>query len=95
MRLTHIRHRNEYNILFLIIFLTTTLFINFFHTETNLLENDNCPACNFLNSSFATNIINFFHIPLLSLFSILEIFESFNYTYIFSIDSLARSPPRI
>lgn len=80
---------------FLFIFLFVTLFINFFHTEKTLTESDNCPACNFQNSSLTTSQINFFHLPPPSIFSIFKLTESFNYEYILLVDPSSRSPPQI
>ncbi len=89
------KHRKYYNIIFLFTFLAVTLFINFLHTEETLTENDNCPACNFLNSSFTTSQINFFHLPQLLLLNRLKIFEYFHSNQIFFIDTSSRSPPQI
>jgi len=83
------------NLAFLFIFLLITLFINFFHTEKTSASSNNCPACHFLNSTFTTSQINFFHLPPPSISGILKTFESFNYTYIFIIDPFSRSPPEI
>ncbi|MBA7667412.1 hypothetical protein ES703_75500 [subsurface metagenome] len=83
------------NLAFLFIFLLITLFINFFHTEKATRDNDNCPACRFLHSTFTTSQINFFHLPPPSFSGILKTFESFNYTFIFTIDPSSRSPPQI
>ena len=51
------------NLLFLFVFLIITVFINFFHTEKAFAKDDNCPACNFQNSSLTTSQINFFYLP--------------------------------
>jgi len=83
------------NLAFLFIFLLITLFINFFHTEKAATRDDDCPACHFLKSSSTTSQINFFRLPPLSIAGMLETFESFNYTYIFTIDPSSRSPPEI
>jgi len=84
-----------FNLAFLFIFLLITLFINFFHTETALTRDDDCPACHFLNSTFTTSQINFFHLPPPSISGILKTYEPFNYTFIFTIDPSSRSPPQI
>jgi hypothetical protein len=83
------------NILFLLVFLFATLFINFFHTEKNVMDNDNCPACNFMHSTMATSQINFFHLPQLYFLDILKTFYSFSYQKIFPINPTSRSPPQI
>ena len=88
------KHRKYYNIIFLFTFLAVTLSINFLHTEKTLIENDNCPACKFLNSSFTTSQINFFHLPQFLLLDRLKIFESFNYQQIFFIHPNSRDPPQ-
>jgi hypothetical protein len=59
------------------------------------VSSNNCPACQFLNSTFTTSQINFFHLPLPSISGILKTFESFNYTHIFINDPSSRSPPEI
>ena len=84
-----------FNLAFLFIFLLITLSINFFHTEKTNTSSDNCPACHFLNSTFTTSQINFFHLPPPSISGILKTFESFNYAFIFTIDPSSRSPPQI
>ncbi len=88
-------HRKSLIPIYLFIFLLVTLFINFFHTEKTLAENDNCPACNFLHSSLTTNQINFFHLPSPSLLSLFKTIESFDYEYILLLDPSSRSPPQI
>ena len=88
-------NKKYYNIVFLFIFLFVILFINFFHTEKTLAGNDNCPACQFLNSSLTTSQINFFHLPSLSVICLLESSYSFNYTYILFIEPTSRSPPQV
>jgi len=84
-----------FNLAFLFIFLCVTLFINFFHIETNITEHDNCPACHFQSSVLTTSQINFFHLPPPSLTGILNTFYSIQYTYIFAIPPSSRSPPEI
>lgn len=90
-----LRYKKPLNVVFLFTFLFISLFINFFHTEKNVLPDHFCPACHFQKSTLATNQINFFHIPQLNILEILKTFHSFNYTYIFSIESTSRSPPQI
>ncbi len=89
------RHKKLLCLKSLLIFLFLTLFINFFHTEKTVQPNHFCPACHFLNSTLATNQINFFHLPQLYLLEILKKIESFNYWQVFFIDSTSRSPPQI
>ncbi len=83
------------NLVFLHIFLFTTLFINFFHTDKTVLSKDDCPACNFLHSTLATSQINFFHLPQLYLLDSLKTFYSFSHQKIFSLNPTSRSPPQI
>lgn len=80
---------------FLLVFLCTTLFINFFHTDKTVLSKDNCPACNFLHSALATSQINFFQLPQLYLLEPLKTFYSFSYSRISSLNPTSRSPPQI
>gem|GEM_PF-335361 len=89
------RYRILLNLSFLLVFLSLTLFINFFHTEHGFSANDHCPACHFLNSTFTTSHINFFHLPPPSVSGILSFYYSFNYTEIVSIIPSSRSPPSI
>ncbi len=74
-------------------FLFITLSINFFHTEKILTRNDNCPACQFQNSSLTTHQINFFHLTPPLLLGLLSPPESFNHAFILSIQPSSRSPP--
>jgi len=89
------KYQKFLNLAFLLVFLSLTLFINFFHTEHSFSANDNCPACHFLNSTFTTSHINFFHLPPPSVSGILSFYYSFNYTETFSIIPSSRSPPKI
>jgi hypothetical protein len=77
----------------LFLFLLVSLFINFFHCEKTLTRNDNCPACQFLDSSLTTNQIDFFHLPPPSILGILKSLESLNHTFILSSSPTSRSPP--
>jgi len=83
------------NLLFLFLFLTVALFINFFHTEKTIKKSDSCPACHFQSSSFTTHTINFFVHPQLFFLGIFKIFESFNYDTFFSINLWLRGPPQV
>jgi len=83
------------NLSFLLVFLFATLFINFFHTEKNVLTKDNCPACNFQHSALATTQIHFFQLPQLYLLEPLKTFYSFNYQKISYLNPTSRSPPQI
>lgn len=89
------KHKKPLNLAFLFTFLFLTLFINFFHTEKNILRNDNCPACHFQNSTLTTSQINFFQLPQLFLLETRITFYSFNYKQIFFINPTSRSPPQI
>lgn len=91
-----VKGRNKYlNLVFLSTFLFVTLFINFFHTETTIEENDNCPACHFQNFSLATNHIHFFSLIPPSILGIFRFFYTFNYHYIYIIEPASRSPPYV
>jgi hypothetical protein len=79
---------------FLLFFLLTTLFINYFHTEKCLYANNACPACHFQNSTLATNQINFFLLPQLCLLEILKTFEIFEYGYLLCVEPNSRAPPQ-
>jgi len=88
------KRKKLFNLAFLFIFLTVTLFINFFHTEKTITNKiDDCPACQFLSSSFTTSQINFFYLPTPSFSGFLKLLYSFNYTYTVNIEPSSRSPP--
>ena len=87
-------HRKRFNIAFLFIFLILILTINHFHTEDTLKRSDNCPACQFQNSTLMTAQIHFFHLPQLSTFEMLKIFESFFISNLFYVAPSSRSPPQ-
>jgi len=89
------KYKKLLNLAFLIIFLSLILSINYFHTDKTLICNNDCPACHFLNSTFTTSQINFFHHPQLSLLEIIQTFESFQYKQISLTNPLSRSPPEI
>lgn len=90
-----IKGYKKYSILAsLFLFLLVSLFINFFHSEKTLARNDNCPACQFLDSSLTTSQIDFFHLPPPSILGILRSLESFNHTYILPANPTSRSPPQ-
>lgn len=86
--------RKSFIPIYLFIFLSVTLFVNFSHTEKTLTDSDNCPACNFQNSSLTTNQINFFHLPPPSLLSLFKLTKSFNFEYILFVNPSSRSPPQ-
>jgi hypothetical protein len=77
------------------LFLSTVLFINFFHTEETLCTDDDCPACNFLSSAVATGQIDFFHLPQLSLLETVQIFYKIEFKQVFLIHPISRSPPEM
>jgi hypothetical protein len=83
------------NLIFLFTFLVVTLFINFAHSEHSLTSQEDCPACHFLNSTFTTCQINFFHLPSPSITGVLNDFYFSNYTYIVSTSPSSRSPPKV
>ncbi len=83
------------NLIFLFVFLIVTLFINFAHTEHSFTSQEDCPACHFLNSTFTTCQINFFHLPPPSITGVLKDIYFFNYAYIVSTFPSSRSPPEV
>lgn len=83
-------------LLFLSAFLSITLFINYFHTEDGIIsKTDDCPACHFLNSSYTTSQIHFFHLPPPAAAGLLENIYFFTYTQNTFIIPLSRSPPAV
>jgi hypothetical protein len=89
------KYRTLYNLIFLFFFLSVTLCINFFHTESSIHPNHNCPACQFQNSTLATSQINFFHLPQLTLLEMLKTFEAFHYKSLCFVNPTSRSPPQV
>jgi len=83
-----------FNFVFLLIFLSLTLFINFFHTGKNILENCDCPACHFQSSTLATNLMIYLYLPQFMLLERLITFESFQYNQPHLIIPLSRAPPQ-
>jgi hypothetical protein len=81
------------SLLFLSIFFSVTLFANFFHTERTVDDNDNCPACHFLNSTFLTTQIHLFHLPPLTSEGLVETFSLSSYVSSAVALFLTRAPP--
>jgi hypothetical protein len=88
------KKESSLQIAFLVVFFVVTLLINFFHTEKTVFHKDNCPACNFLNSTYATGQISFFQIPELFFIDIIKISLSFHLKETFLVFSCVRSPPQ-
>jgi len=89
------KHQKLSSLVFLFLFLSVTLCINFFHTENSTQTNHNCPACHFQNSTLATSQINFFHLPQLMLLEMLKTFETFHNNSLCFINPSSRSPPQV
>jgi hypothetical protein len=89
------KHRTISGLIFLFLFLSVTLCINFFHTENSIQPNHNCPACQFQNSTLATSQIDFFHLPQLTLLEMLKTFEAFHYKSLCFVNPTSRSPPQV
>lgn len=87
------KYRILSGLVFLFLFLSVTLAINFFHTESSLHNNHNCPACQFQNSTIATAKIDAFHLPQLTLLEMLKTFEAFHYNSLCFVNPTSRSPP--
>lgn len=83
------------NLAFLSLFLFITLFFNFLHTEKTLTANENCPACQFQNSSLTTSQIHFAFLPQPSVLGLLKTVDKFHYNYISTVHPASRSPPQI
>ena len=77
----------------LLLFLLLTLFVNFFHTETDALGHKDCPACHFQNSTLTTAQVTVFCLPQLRLLEIIRQFETFDFEDIYLITPSSRSPP--
>jgi hypothetical protein len=89
-----IKKQRRQILFFLALFLFVTAFINFFHTDEQLNERDDCPACHFLNSTFTTNQIDFFFIPPPVVSGLLESRCFRTYRSIAVIHCTSRSPPQ-
>lgn len=87
------KYKKPFNMAFLLVFLLVNLFINFIHCEKKVRSSHFCPACQFQNSTLATNQINSFQLPQLALLEILKSFESFQYNQIYFVHPASRSPP--
>ena len=87
------KRRPFFHMFFLGVFLTLTLFINFFHTEHSRGGTDTCPACQFHNSTLTTNQIDFFQIPQLFVLDMLRISEFFTGDQARLLTPSSRSPP--
>jgi hypothetical protein len=81
------KYRVRFSLVFLFLFLSVTLCINFFHTESSINPNHNCPI--------ATNQIAFFHLPQLTLLEMLKTFEAFHYNSLCFVNPTSRSPPQV
>lgn len=88
-------HQTKYSLVFLFLFLSVTLSINFFHTENSNQTSHDCSACHFQNSTFATSQIDFFHLPQLRLLEMLQTLESFHYQSLCFVNPTSRSPPQV
>jgi hypothetical protein len=89
-----IKHnRAVFNLLFLLIFLTLSLGINFLHTETTPESQKKCPACHFQNSTLLTAHIDFAYMPQLTQLEIIGQFQAQPYRQLSFTPPLSRSPP--
>jgi hypothetical protein len=91
----NIKRRKIFHLLFLLTFLSVTLFINFLHTENTLSSTDDCPACHFVNSTLMTAQINFFFLPPPRISGYLNSLDFFGYTFIAFVTPSSRSPPSV
>ncbi len=87
--------KKYFNLFFLFMFLTVTLFINFLHSETTFVSDVKCPACNFMSSSVMSGQINFFHLPPPSITGILKTYEIITYSGVVIPNPISRAPPGI
>ena len=88
------KHKSQLLLAVLFIFLGVALSINFLHTETNTHQNNNCPACHFQNSTLVTHLINFFHMPQLTVLETLQTSELLPSQQVYFISPSSRSPPQ-
>lgn len=89
------KQKLSFTFILLFLFLSTTLFIHFLHTEEGVRTSHSCAACNFQKSAFSTDITPFFILPQLTLLESLQIGETFSYFESFRIIPSSRSPPQI
>lgn len=87
------KNRILLNLIFLLIFLSLSLGINFLHTETTPENSKNCPACHFQSSTMLTAHIHFAYLPQLIQLEIISQFELQPYPQLAFPSALSRSPP--
>jgi len=85
------RHLSFLTFVFFYLFVVASF--NFFHTETTLFEDDDCPADNFQKYYFSTDIIYFYEPPIfLSLERCPEAGIPFH-VLVVPVNCVVRSPP--
>jgi len=82
------------DIALLAVFCSLTLLVNFFHTEKTIEGGQACPACQFLSSSIATQVIQCLFVPQLEFVDVIEAFLVFRYEQLISVDRSPRGPPQ-
>jgi hypothetical protein len=81
----------------LLVFLSLTLFIDFFHTEKALRVTENCPACHFQNSIPNQSQYDFHRCldpPQLLLLDMPFAVETICYNQVFLGNPTSRGPPK-
>lgn len=89
------KQRIGLNLLILFLFLWVTLFIHFFHQESDFQGSTSCPACHFQNSTLTTAPGNVFTLPQLTQFDTLRSFEAGTVVQIVPAAPSSQSPPAV
>lgn len=81
-------------VLFLFVFAFLTLFVDRFHTERTLKPSTTCPACQFHNSSIATQSVPYLYRPPVVQIEPVEAVVLPEYGPLVTIDIVPRGPPQ-
>jgi len=79
----------------ILIFLAVVVSINFFHTETTLVDSRDCPACHFLSSTLATLAVLVAVLSIVLIVAYLAAVEPVRAYEAFVLNFSTRSPPSV
>ncbi len=77
----------------LLYFFAFVAFINFFHTDSILDNQRNCPACHFQQSNIALAFILFLFLITFTCLRLMAVAESFPVLFVSSFHKQSRAPP--
>jgi hypothetical protein len=90
------RDRKKLTILaLLLLFLSVSVFIDLFHTDSGTLKDSSCPACHFQSSSIGIAYSVVIELPDLVLVGVLDDSASSEYEAFRARAIAARSPPQL